>query len=232
MECRCLCPWSCPADCHPESSALTPHRLSSGLSLPNSAQKRDRIQLRYSLASLQTKIIDFYYKHYETFFYLLLPLHKFRRQVMMQLFFLHMCGLNSHAILQHVDIAGLPINYNETQLLDIKRLQVPTTTSTRHEHGGKQQRLRSLPVSVKDWMSQVKSIFTQSELSSFLKLIPMNHMETNSFLWKKSIKICYKFASSKGQLSSLYTVYWPFDINACCWKTHTGRALVHCCTVP
>lgn len=139
------------------------------------------------------------------FFNLLLPLHKFRRQVIMQLFFLHMCGLNSHAILQHVDIAGLPINYNETQLLDIKRIQVPTTTSTRHEHGGKQQGLRSLPVSVKDWMSQVKSIFTQSELSSFLKLIPMNHMETNSFLWKKSIKICYKFASSKGQLSSLYT---------------------------
>ncbi len=32
----------------------------------------------------------------------------------------------------------------------------------------------------------------------------MNHMETNSFLWKKSIKIGYKFASSTGQLSSLY----------------------------
>lgn len=53
-------------------------------------------------------------------FYLLLPLNKFRRQVLMQLFLLHMCGLNSHAILQHVDVASLPINYNEIQLLDIK----------------------------------------------------------------------------------------------------------------
>lgn len=39
-----------------------------------------------------------------------------------------------------------------------------------------------LPVSVKDWMSYVRSMFTLSAFSIFLKMIPMNHMETKSFL--------------------------------------------------
>lgn len=39
-----------------------------------------------------------------------------------------------------------------------------------------------LPVSVKDWMSYVRSMFTLSAFSTFLKMIPMNHMDTKSFL--------------------------------------------------
>lgn len=62
----------------------------------------------------------------------------------MQLFLLHMCGLNSHAILQHVDVASLPINYNEIQLLDIKWPQVSSATykkqnKTKKNNGEKQK---------------------------------------------------------------------------------------------
>lgn len=42
-----------------------------------------------------------------------------------------------------------------------------------------------LPVSVNDWMSYVRSMFTLSAFSIFLKMIPMNHMETKSFLRHK-----------------------------------------------
>lgn len=37
-------------------------------------------------------------------------------------------------------------------------------------------------MSVKDWMSYVRSMFTLSAFSTFLKMIPMNHMDTKSFL--------------------------------------------------
>lgn len=44
---------------------------------------------------------------------------------------------------------------------------------------------QDLPVSVKDWMSYVRSMLTLSAFSTFLKMIPMNHMETKSFLLQK-----------------------------------------------
>lgn len=45
-----------------------------------------------------------------------------------------------------------------------------------------------LPVSVKDWMSYVKSMFTLSAFSTFLKMIPINHIDTKSFLLEKNTK--------------------------------------------
>lgn len=43
-----------------------------------------------------------------------------------------------------------------------------------------------LPVSVKDWMSNVRSMFTLSAFSTFLKMIPINHIERKSFLSQKN----------------------------------------------
>lgn len=92
---------------------------------------------------------------------------------MMQLFLLHMCGLNSHAILQHVDVASLPINYNEIQLLDIKRPQVysvtyktnkakktkkTTVTLTGHDNGGKQNTEAEQLTSIREGLDVVGQV--------------------------------------------------------------------------
>lgn len=63
----------------------------------------------------------------------------------------------------------------------------------------KRRVMLDLPVSVKDWMSYVKSMFTLSAFSTFLKMIPINHIDTKSFLLEKntkrarSLRICVCF---------------------------------------
>lgn len=47
----------------------------------------------------------------------LLLLHQFRRQVLMELFLLHMCCFNLHPFLQHVDIVGLSVHCREQHLM-------------------------------------------------------------------------------------------------------------------
>ncbi len=47
----------------------------------------------------------------------LLPLHQFRRKVLMELFLLHMCCFNLHPFLQHVDIVGLSVHCTEQHVM-------------------------------------------------------------------------------------------------------------------
>lgn len=43
----------------------------------------------------------------------LLPLHQFRRKVLMELLLLHMCCFDLHPVLQHVDVVCLSVHCGE-----------------------------------------------------------------------------------------------------------------------
>lgn len=59
------------------------------------------------------------YFHFKkrSLYLLLASVHKFSRQVLVQLLLFHMCSFNSHSIFQHVNIAGLSVDCKESTTL-------------------------------------------------------------------------------------------------------------------